>query len=109
MRRTRAYDAMTVIRLTRAERDRLKGEARRHGRSLSRYLVERGLTPAPAMGPEQRLAHEQRMIHLRRIDRTLSQIAAALNAGRGVAADRLSAAMSEVMAAVGVVQEAGHE
>ena len=50
MRRTRAYDAMTVIRLTRVERDQLKDAARRHGRGLSRYLVERGLADGAGAG-----------------------------------------------------------
>jgi hypothetical protein len=104
MPRAAAYDATAYVRLTRGELAALKAEAARHGRSLSRYLVERGLEPSAAMGPEQRLAHEQRMVQLRRIGASLTQIAAVLNAGRGVTTDRLSAALAEVTAAVAAVE-----
>ena len=52
----------TTVRVTADELARLKARAARHGRSLSRYLVERGLADGADAWPERQLAHEQAMV-----------------------------------------------
>jgi hypothetical protein len=100
---TRRYPIKLTVRVTAAERSRLRAEAARHGRSLSRYLVEHGLLGSPAMGPEQRRAHERAMVQLRKVGVYLNQIAELLNAGRGVDATGLAEALAAVERAAALV------
>jgi hypothetical protein len=100
---SRRYPIKLTVRATVAERDRLRGEATRHGRSLSRYLVEHGLLGSPALGPEQRRAHERAMVQLRKVGVKLDQVAELLNAARGVDAAGLPTALAAVERAVTLV------
>lgn len=79
MPRPLRYDCEFTIRATKEERERLLQRARAARLSLSRYLVEAGLT-TEVPGPEERALRERALFHARKIGVNLNQIAHKLNA-----------------------------
>ncbi len=79
MPRPLRYGCEFTIRATKEERERLLQRARAGGLSLSRYLVEAGLT-TEVPGPEERALRERALFHTRKIGVNLNQIAHKLNA-----------------------------
>lgn len=106
MPRRPAFDARLSVRASAAELRALRALAARHGRSLSRYLVERGLAGGAALGPERRLAHEQAMVQLRTARAALDRIARRLDGGRAVPAGDLAGALGAVTAAAEAIEQA---
>ena len=96
----------TTVRVTADELARLKARAAGQGRSLSRYLVERGLADGADAWPERHLAHEQAMVELRRAGAALARIARHLDAGWGVPGCRLGDALAELTRAAEAVERA---
>jgi len=78
MPRPLRYGCACTIRATKEERERLLQRARAAGLSLSRYLVEPGLT-TEVPGPEERALRERALFHARKIGVNLNQIAYKLN------------------------------
>ena len=81
MPRRRTYAARLTVRVTEAERRRLRDRARDAGLSASRYLVEAGLAATDLPDPGERALLEATLFHLRKVGVNLNQIARHLNAG----------------------------
>jgi len=82
MTRRKKYPKTALIRLTEDEHKRLLAEARRLKVSLSRLLVHAGLT-GKAPNYEDGERHDRAIDEVRRIGNNLNQIARQLNAQRG--------------------------
>ena len=81
--REKKYPNRFTVRATKDERDRLMKRANEVHLSLSRFLIECGLTKdAPTWEDKQR--HERTIVQLVRAGNNLNQIAKQLNAQRGV-------------------------
>src|SRR5215467_6811311 len=81
-KRHKQYPKGALVRLTNDEHYRLIELAKKAGLSLSRFLVESGLTgkiPTPA----DRIVRERATLQLIRVGNNLNQIAKQLNAQRG--------------------------
>src|SRR5215510_6686922 len=81
-KRRKQYPKGALVRLTNDERGRLTELAKKSGMSLSRFLVESGLT-GKAPTHEDRSQRERAILQLARIGNNLNQIARQLNAQRG--------------------------
>ncbi len=79
MPRPLRYGCEFTIRATKEERERLLQRARAAQLSLSRYVVEAGLT-TDVPGPAERALRERALFHTRKIGVNLNQIAHTLNA-----------------------------
>jgi len=73
MPRPLRYGCACTIRATKEERERLLQRARAARLSLSRYLIEAGLT-TEVPGPEERALRERALFHARKIGVNLNQI-----------------------------------
>src|SRR5262250_950268 len=81
-KRQKQFQKAALVRLTRDEHDRLTKLAKKAGLSLSRFLVESGLT-GKAPNPGDRIVRERAILQLIRVGNNLNQIAKQLNAQRG--------------------------
>lgn len=82
-KRQKQYPKRALVRATNDEHARLTELAKKAGLSLSRFLVESGLTgkvPTPA----DRMIRERALLQLIRVGNNLNQIAKQLNSQRGV-------------------------
>lgn len=93
MTRHGGYRCEFTIRTTERERQQLLARAERAGLSLSRYLVESGLTSVPPLSPEEQAQRQRAIFHARKIGVNLNQIARQLNSQAPVAAAELVAAL----------------
>src|SRR5262245_58309054 len=81
-KRRKQYPKGALVRLTNDEHYRLTALAKKAGLSLSRFLVESGLT-GNAPSPADRIVRERAVLQLIRVGNNLNQIAKQLNAQRG--------------------------
>jgi hypothetical protein len=81
-KRHKQYPKGALVRLTDDEHYRLTELAKKAGLSLSRFLVEPGLT-GKAPTPADRILRERATLQLIRVGNNLNQIAKQLNAQRG--------------------------
>ena len=81
-KRRKQYPRSALVRLTNEEHGRLTELAKKSGLSLSRFLVESGLT-GRAPTHEDRSQRERAILQLARVGNNLNQIARQLNAQRG--------------------------
>ena len=81
-KREKQYPKGALVRLTNDEHSRLTELSKRAGLSLSRFLVESGLT-GKAPTPADRMVRERAVLQLIRVGNNLNQIARQLNAQRG--------------------------
>ena len=81
-KRQKQYPKGALVRLTNDEHYRLTDLAKKAGLSLSRFLVESGLT-GRAPTPADRMVRERAILQLIRVGNNLNQIAKQLNAQRG--------------------------
>ena len=81
-KRRKQYPRGALVRLTNEEHGRLTELAKQSGLSLSRFLVESGLT-GKAPTHEDRSQRERAILQLARVGNNLNQIARQLNAQRG--------------------------
>ena len=81
-RRQKQFPKSALVRLTSDEHSRLMGRSKQAGLSLSRFLVESGLT-GKASTSEDRILRERALLQLIRVGNNLNQIARQLNAQRG--------------------------
>jgi len=81
-KRQKQYPKGALVRLTSDEHCRLTELAKKAGLSLSRFLVESGLT-GKAPTPADRIVRERAILQLIRVGSNLNQIAKQLNAQRG--------------------------
>lgn len=88
------YRCEFTIRTTGQERQQLLVQARRAGLSLSRYLVESGLTSVPPLSPEEQAQRQRAIFHARKIGVNLNQIARQLNSQLPVAEEELAATLT---------------
>jgi len=104
--RSLRYSCAFTIRATKEERERLLQRARAARLSLSRYLVEAGLT-TEVPGPEERALRERALFHARKIGVNLNQIAHKLNAEAAVRPPELRTALEATTRAL--IRLAGKE
>lgn len=102
------YGCEFTIRATQEERDRLQQRARAAGLSLSRYVVEAGLT-TEVPGPEERPLRERALFHVRKIGVNLNQIAHKFNGEAVVPPAELRAALEATTQALGRLAEKAGE
>ena len=81
-KRQKQYPRGALVRLTNDEHYRLTELAKKSGVSLSRFLVESGLTGAVPTHAD-RILRERAVLQLIRVGNNLNQIAKQLNAQRG--------------------------
>src|SRR5499433_3553957 len=81
-KRQKRYPKGALVRLTNDEHYRLTELAKKAGLSLSRFLVESGLT-GKAPTPADRIVRERAVLQLIRVGNNVNQIAKQLNAQRG--------------------------
>src|SRR5215471_8795759 len=81
-KRQKQYPKGALVRLTNDEHYRLTELAKKAGLSLSRFLVESGLT-GKAPTPADRIVRERATVQLIRVGNNLNQMAKQLNAKRG--------------------------
>lgn len=81
-KRRKQYLRGALVRLTNDEHRRLTDLAKKSGMSVSRFLVEAGLT-GKAPTHEDRSQRERAILQLARVGNNLNQIARQLNAQRG--------------------------
>src|SRR5215470_18309384 len=81
-KRQKQYPKRALVRLTNDEHSRLTDLARIAGLSLSRFLVESGLT-GRAPTPADRMLRERALVQLIRVGNNLNQVARQLNSQRG--------------------------
>ena len=81
-KRQKQYPKGALVRLTNDEHYRLIELASKAGLSLSRFLVESGLS-GKAPTPADRILRERSILQLIRVGNNLNQIAKQLNAQRG--------------------------
>jgi hypothetical protein len=81
-KRQKQYPKGALVRLTHDEHSRLRELAKKSCLSLSRFLVESGLT-GKAPTHADRILRERTILQLIRIGNNLNQIAKQLNAQRG--------------------------
>src|SRR5215470_4581079 len=81
-KRQKQYPKGALVRLTNDEHRRLTELAKTAGLSLSRFLVESGLT-GRAPTSADRMVRERAILQLIRVGNNLNQIAKQLNAQRG--------------------------
>src|SRR5262245_53178612 len=81
-KRRKQYPKGALVRLTNDEHYRLTELAKRAGLSLSRFLVESGLTEK-ASSSADRVVRERAVLQLIRVGNNLNQIAKQLNPQRG--------------------------
>src|SRR5262245_27399772 len=81
-KRQKQYPKSALARLTNDEHYRLTELAKKSGLSLSRFLVESGLT-GKAPTHADRIVRERAILQLIRVGNNLNQIAKQLNAQRG--------------------------
>jgi hypothetical protein len=81
-KRPKQYPKGALVRLTNDEHRRLTELAKESGLSLSRFLVEAGLT-GKSPTHEDRSQRERAILQLARVGNNLNQIARQLNAQRG--------------------------
>jgi len=102
MPRPLRYRCEFTIRATPEERARLEARAKAAGLSLSRYLVEAGLTTT-LPGAAERALRERTLFHVRKVGVNLNQIARRLNSQAPVAEEELVRALSALRAALGAL------
>ena len=81
-KRHKQYPRAALVRLTNDEHSRLTELSKKAGLSLSRFLVESGLT-GKAPTPADRMVRERAVLQLVRVGNNLNQIARQLNSQRG--------------------------
>ena len=81
-KRQKQYPRGALVRLTNDEHYRLTELAKKAGLSLSRFLVETGLTGKTSTAAD-RIVRERAILQLIRVGNNLNQIAKQLNAQRG--------------------------
>jgi hypothetical protein len=81
-KRQKQYPKGALVRLTNDEHSRLTELSGKAGLSLSRFLVESGLT-GKAPSPADRMVRERAVMQLIRVGNNLNQIAKQLNSQRG--------------------------
>jgi len=97
----RGYEQRLTIRATRDEWELLGARAQAAQLSVSRYLIETGLTSANPPTPEARAERERLLYELRKIGVNLNQLARRANSGLAVPPEPLErtlAAASAIMA-----------
>ncbi len=104
-KRQKLYPKSGFVRMTNEEHFRLTELARKAEMSLSRFLVESGLTrKAPTI--EDRNQRERALLQLARVGNNLNQIARQLNAQRGALSARdIEETLTEVKAALKRIEE----
>jgi hypothetical protein len=100
MTRHGGYRCEFTIRTTEREWQQLLARAQRAGLSLSRYLVESGLTSLPPVSPEEQAQRQRAIFHARKIGVNLNQIARQLNSQLPLAEEELAAALVAAAAAL---------
>lgn len=93
------------VRCTAEEREKIKVLAAEKNLSASRYLLESGLAGGgmKESSPELREERERAEFHVRQIGRNLNQLTARMNAGTGVAYERLLDCLQQVGRALDVL------
>lgn len=89
MTKHRGFEQRLTIRATRSEWERLSERAQAAQLSVSRYLIETGLTSANPPTPEGRAERERLLFQLRKVGVNLNQLARRANSGLPVPMDRL--------------------
>jgi hypothetical protein len=104
-KRQKQYPKSGLVRMTNEEHFRLTERARKAEMSLSRFLVESGLT-GKAPTNEDRNQRERALLQLARVGNNLNQIARQLNAQRGALSSRnIEETLTEVKAALIRIEE----
>lgn len=104
MGRRKKYPKSALVRLTADEHALLVARAKKARLSLSRFLVQAGLT-GKAPTHEDREQHERAIIEVKRLGNNLNQIARQLNAHRGtIHLGRLEQVLVEAKTAVDAVR-----
>jgi heterodisulfide reductase subunit C len=104
-KRQKQYPKRALVRLTNDEHFRLTELSKKAGLSLSRFLVESGLT-GKASSPADRMVRERALLQLIRVGNNLNQIARQLNSQRGALG---SNKVQETLAAVKTMLEGMEE
>jgi len=83
------YEKRLCVRVTNEELEYLQKKAEGKELSISRYLVECGLTSDKILNSQQREILERAMFHVRKVGVNLNQIAKVLNQGGEIAGQEL--------------------
>ncbi|MGH2365749.1 MAG: plasmid mobilization protein [Chloroflexota bacterium] len=104
MSKHRGYHHQLTIRATKTERKHLGERAKAAQLSISRYLIETGLTSANPPTPESRAERERLVFQLRKVGVNLNQLARRANAGLPVPLERLERTLNATAAIMDQLQ-----